>query len=79
MEVNGQSLGRVSATKILGITFRNDLKWNNHVDLITSKTAKRLYLLRQLKRADVNAKDLINSLLKVLDWKCKTISSLDSE
>ena len=79
MEVNGQSLGRVSAAKILGITFRNDLKWNNHVDLITSKTAKCLYLLRQLKRADVNAKDLINSLLKVLDWKCKTISSLDSE
>ena len=37
------------------------------MDLITSKAAKRLYLLRQLKRADVSAKDLINSLLKDLD------------
>ena len=43
----------------MGVTFRNDLKWNDHVDLITSKVAKRLYLLRQLKRADINAKDLI--------------------
>ena len=49
------------------------------MDLITSKAAKRLYLLRQLKRADVNAKDFINSFLKVLDWKYKTIPSLDSE
>ena len=57
VEVNGQSLEKVSTAKILGVTFRNDLKWNDHVDLITSKAAKRLYLLRQLKRADVNAKD----------------------
>ena len=54
VEVNAQSLEKVSTAKILGVTFRNDLKWNDHVDLITSKAAKRL--LRQLKRADVNAK-----------------------
>ena len=59
VEVNGQSLEKVSTAKILGVTFRNDLKWNDHVDPITSKAAKLLYLLRQLKRADVNAKDLI--------------------
>ena len=59
VEVNGQSLEKVSTAKILGVTFRNDLKWNDHVDPIISKAAMRLYLLRQLKRADVNAKDLI--------------------
>ena len=32
---------------------------NGTIAWITSKAAKRLYLLRQLKRADVNAKDLI--------------------
>jgi len=53
-EVNGQSLERLSTAKILGITFRNDLKWNDRVDHY-SKAAKRLYLLRQLKQADVNA------------------------
>ena len=56
VEFYGKSLERVSTAKILGVTFRNDLKWNDLVDLITSKPAKRLYLLRQLKRADVNAK-----------------------
>ena len=60
VEFNGQSLERVSTAKILGVTFRNDLKWNDHVDLITSKAAKRLNLLRQLKGAYVNGKDLIS-------------------
>ena len=75
VEVNGQSLERVSTAKILGVTFRNDLKWNDHVDLITSKAAKRLYLLRQLKRADVNAKDLIgfycSCIRSVLEYACQ--------
>ena len=75
VEVNGQSLERVSTAKILGVTFRNDLKWNDHVDLITSKAAKRLYLLRQLKRADINAKDLIgfycSCIRSVLEYACQ--------
>lgn len=75
VEVNGQSLERVSTAKILGVTFRNDLKWNDHVDLITSKAAKCLYLLRQLKRADVDAKDLIgfycSCIRSVLECACQ--------
>ena len=75
VEVNGQSLERVSTAKILGVTFRNDLKWNDHVDLITSKAAKRVYFLRQLKRAEVNAKDLIgfycSCIRSVLEYACQ--------
>ena len=37
---------QVSNAKILGVTIRQDLKWNDHIDNITAKAAKRLYLLR---------------------------------
>ena len=43
-----------------------DLKWNSHVDsindnvsLILKKASKRLYFLRQLKRANVPAAEMI--------------------
>ena len=43
-----------------------DLKWNSHVDsindnvsLILKKASKRLYFLRQLKRANVHAAEMI--------------------
>ena len=45
-----------------------DLKWNSHVDcindnvsLILKKASKRLYFLRQLKRANVPAAEMICS------------------
>ena len=59
VEVDGLNFERVSSTKVLGITLRNDLKWNDHIEIITLKAAKRLYLLRQLKRAAVSSNDLV--------------------
>ena len=45
------------------------------MDLITSKPAKHLYLLRQLKRADKNAEDLIgiscSCIRSVLEYACQ--------
>jgi hypothetical protein len=38
---------------------RSDLKWNSHVDSIIEKASKRLYFLRQLKRANVPAAEMI--------------------
>ena len=37
---------QVSTAKILGVTIRQDLKWNDHIDNITAKAAKSLYSLR---------------------------------
>ncbi|CAB4007620.1 Hypothetical predicted protein [Paramuricea clavata] len=34
----------------LGMSITQDLKWNEHASKITKKAAKRLYLLKQLKR-----------------------------
>ena len=57
--MGNQLLERVTSIKSLGVTLRNDLKWNDHVNIITSKASKRLYLLKQLKRADVAKVDLV--------------------
>ena len=38
---------------------RHDLKWNDRVNDITAKAAKRLYLLSQLRRTGIKAADLV--------------------
>ena len=35
----------VNSAKVLGVTIRDDFKWNDHIFNVTSKAAKRLYLL----------------------------------
>jgi len=37
----------------------NDLKWAQHIDVISSKAASRLYFLKQLKRAGAGTGDLL--------------------
>ena len=44
----------VKSAKILGLTVRDDLKWNDHVNNVTVKAPQRVYHLKQLK--DVRAK-----------------------
>ena len=56
---DGLEFEQVSTAKILGVTIRQDLKWNDHIDNITAKAAKCLYLLRELKRAGVSCNDLV--------------------
>ena len=67
-----QPFERVSTAKVLGMNISDDLKWNTHVDAITTKAAKRLYLLKQLKRANVRTEDLIrlycSCIRSVLDY-----------
>ena len=41
------------------MTLRLDLRWNSHVHNSISKCSKRLYLLIQLKRANVAKKDIL--------------------
>ena len=75
VELNGFQLERVSVAKILGVTIRDDFKWNDHIDIITVKAAKRLYLLRQLKRAGICPKDLItfycSAIRSLLEYSCQ--------
>ena len=47
---DGLEFEQVRTANILGVIFRQDLKWSYHIDNITAKPAKRLYLLRELRR-----------------------------
>jgi hypothetical protein len=42
VRINNKEIDLISSAKILGLTIRNDLKWNDHVYSIVKKTSKRL-------------------------------------
>ena len=56
--INGINVERVEKAMILGLLITQDMKWNAHVDKITTKAAKRLYLMKQLKRSGLSDNDL---------------------
>ena len=54
--VDGHNLEVVDHAKLLGVTITSNLSWNMHVSEIVKKASKRLYFLRQLKRATMSRK-----------------------
>jgi len=56
--VTGNPVQQVTQYKLLGVTINAALKWDDHVNVITSKAAKRLWLLKKLKRTGVAKEDL---------------------
>ena len=75
VEIDGVFFKRVSTVKLLGVTIREDFKWTDHIRSISVKAAKRLYLLRQLKRAGISIKDLnvfyCSVIRSVLEYCCQ--------
>ena len=65
----------MKSAKILDITVRSDLKWIDHVNNITMKGSRRIYLLMQLKRAGIDRKSLIlfycACIRSVLEYACQ--------
>jgi hypothetical protein len=74
LSINSQPIEKVTRFKLLGVTLQNDLKWNAHVDAITSKASKRLHILRVLRNSGVSAHDLltiyISIIRSVLEYCC---------
>ena len=58
--IEDKQLKRVSTYKLLGVHISNDLTWNNHIDYLSKKAAKRIYFIRQLKRAGVAVRELVH-------------------
>ena len=77
---DGLEFEQVSSAKITGVTFRQDLKWSNHIDNITAKASKLLYLLRELRRAGVSSNDLVrfycSAIRSVVEYSSKPSSIL---
>ena len=74
-----KTLRTPNTKKMLGVTFSVDLKWNAHVDEIVKKVNKRLYFLRQLKRAQVKSKELVlfylTCIRSVMEYACALFHS----
>ena len=56
----------VSLAKVLGVVISSELKWSARIDSTTTKAAKRLYLLRQPKRARIAQSDLVSFCCSVI-------------
>ena len=70
--INGTNIVRINKASILGLLITQDLKWKAHVGKITTKAAKRLYLLKQLKKSGLCDDDLksfyIASIRSILEY-----------
>ena len=79
LKANGNAFEIVKSAIILGVTVRNDLKWNDQVDNITAKASRRIYLLKQLKHAGIDRKSLIQfycaSIRSFLEYACQAFHS----
>ena len=75
VSIEGVEFEMVSSAKVLGVIISSNLKWSAHIDSITTKAAKRLYLLRQLKRAGIAHNDLVrfhcSAIRSVLEYACQ--------
>ena len=75
VSIEGIEFEMISSAKVLGVIISSDLKWSAHINSITTKAAKRLYLLRQLKRAGIAHNDLVrfhcSAIRSVLEYACQ--------
>ena len=55
----GTQIETVSGFKLFGVYLSNDLTWSLHCDYIVKKANKRLYALRNLKKAGVACADIV--------------------
>lgn len=57
ISIDGETIERVNCAKLLGVNLSESLIWDIHVESMHNKASKRLYYLRQLKRAGLNPKE----------------------
>ena len=59
VSLEGVEFEVVSTAKVLGVIISSNLKWSAHINSLTTKAAKRLYLLGQLKCVGIANTDLV--------------------
>ena len=57
---------RVTTFKLLGINFEANLSWSLHINTISAEASKRLYFLKQLKRARLPTDQLLHFYVAVI-------------
>ena len=74
--IHNTTIGDSCVVKLLGIYISDDLSWNTHIVYIIAKASKRIYFLKQLKRAGVTPKSIVTiytSVIRpILEYACTT-------
>jgi hypothetical protein len=60
------SIERVNSFKLLGVYLDDNFSWSFHIDAIVYKATRRLYFLKQLKRAGVPHAQLLHFYIAVI-------------
>jgi len=71
--LHGISLEHTPAANYLGVTLTHDLRWNQHVDIITSKASKSLSFLRrnlQINNQTLKTKAYLALVRPHLEYAC---------
>ena len=75
--VDGTQIQATTSSKLLSLTINNTLTWNDHVDSLVKKAARKLYFVAQYKRARVPAEDLVAyycaCIRSSLDYACPVL------
>ncbi len=73
--MGGKSISQANVSKLLGVMLSNDLGWEAHVEYICSKSSRRIYFLRLLKRGGatpVEIRDTYVAIIRsVLEYACE--------
>ena len=73
--VDNYVVEQVKSAKLLGLMLSSNLKWNKDVEYIVTKSSRRVYMLRLLKRARAKMKALVYVYLTyirpILEYSCQ--------
>ena len=54
--INNTSVALVPSYKDLGVTIQENLKWNEHIEILEKKATKRMYHVRRLNKQKIDSK-----------------------
>ena len=66
LSTSSGTVERVATFKLLGIHLDTNVSWSVHINSVISKASKRLYFLKQLKRAGVPQNQLLHFYTAVI-------------
>ena len=77
--INDDVIECVSCAKLLGCHIMSNLSWEDHIANLVSKASRRLYLLRELKRAGLSTKYLLTCYFSIVrsttEYACQVWST----